>query len=92
MPRPVIFGTLVGLCLAAAGVRARTSTARAKISKAIKTPTAEARTAVIAIDDYVPIVRCDGSRQWVFKSRKLHRIAQDGALGDIDGRSMAKPQ
>lgn len=85
MPRPVIFGALVGLCLAAAGVRARTSMARARIGKATTAPTAAAKTAVIAIDDYVPIVRGDGSRQWVFKSRKLHRIAQDKALGDFEG-------
>lgn len=98
MPRPVILGTLVGLCLAAAGARARTP-APPRAGKTTQGPPLEAEGAVIAIDDYAPITRSDGSRQWVFKSRDLYRVAQDMAPCDIDGGevlnrawSIAKPK
>lgn len=96
MPRPLILGTLVGLCLAAVGTRARTS-ASANSGKTPQGAPLEDEGAVIAIDDYAPITRGDGSKQWVFKSRALRRFVQDpapsGAGGEgilIGARSIAK--
>jgi hypothetical protein len=85
MPRPVILGTLVGLCLTIAGARGRTSAAHVRGGKAKKARTVEVKAAVITIDDYVPIVRNDGSQQWVFKSRALHPMAQGEAPRALDG-------
>lgn len=62
-------------------------------------PPLEAKVTAVAIGDYAPITRDDGSKQWAFKGRALYRFARDQAPGDIKGDgvlngawSIAKPQ